>query len=221
MMFALYNANIRYEKELRRLIMEFTTKHYIDLMEEVKPALYKSYELFDKAGNIMQKIENLEKSKHNGKLSFGQILLLILFYLCYFFPGLFFHLHFKSKNKKEDEEIEKQLAILNEELDNVAVEFNSIKLEILTGVHTSNPMLLIQQIVPEDYLFPRPYAFERILSYFKNNRASNPKEAINLYEEELHRERVEYNQLNSLYQQKLQTIGTYANVVANSMNKNN
>lgn len=201
--------------------MEFTTKHYICLMEEVKPALYKSYELFDSAGNIIDKIENLEKSKHNGKLSFGQILLLILFYLCYFVPGLIFHLYFKSKNKKEDIEIEKQIITLNEELDKIGVEYNSLKLEILTGVHTSNPMLLIQQIVPEDYLFPRPYAFERILSYFKNNRASNPKEAINLYEEELHRERVEHNQLNSLYQQKLQTAGTYANVVANTINRNN
>ena len=94
-------------------------------------------------------------------------------------------------------------------------------MEILTGVHTSSPFLLIQQIVPKDYLFPRPYAFERILSYFTNNRASNPKEALNLYEEELHRERMEYNQQQALYQQRLQTVGTYANVVANSINRNN
>ncbi len=200
--------------------MEFTTKHYIDLMEEVKPVLYKSYELFDKASRVMDEIEKLEKSKTNGKLSFGQIILCIFFYFCYIIPGICYHIYFKSKNNKKDLEIENQIAALNKELDEVAVAFNSIKLEILTGVHTSNPMLLIQQIVPEDYLFPRPYAFERILSYFKNNRASNPKEAINLYEEEMHRERVEYTQQQAFYQQLRQTPGAYADYVR-KMNKNN
>lgn len=200
--------------------MEFTTKHYIDLMEEVKPVLYKSYELFYNGKNKLIEIEKLEKSKHNGKLSFGQILIAIIGYCCGMIPGIIYFFYAKSSNKSKDAEIDTQIIKLNEEFDKIATEFNGIKLEIFTGVHSSNPMMLIQQIVPEDYLFPPSDAFDCILSYFKNKRADTIKEAINLYEEEKHRERIEYNQLDSLYQQKLQTVGTYANVVVNSMNKN-
>jgi len=201
--------------------MNFTAQDYINVMEEVKPALYKYYSLFDTASNMMDEMENLEKQKTGGKLSFGQILICIIGYCCGMLPGIIYFFIAKSNNKSKDVEITKKIEALEKELDVIAPEINGLELEILTGCHTTNHILLIQQIVPKDYLFPKPYAFERILSYFVNNRASNPKEAINLYEEELHRERIEYNQQQSLYQQKLQTAGTYANVVANSINKNN
>lgn len=200
--------------------MNFTTKDYINVMEEVKPALYKYYSLFEKASNMMEEMENLEKQKTDG-LSFGQKIIFVFLLIFYIVPGVIYYFSAKSKNEKHNNEINEKIKSIEKELDIIAPEINGLELEILTGVHTSSPFLLIQQIVPKDYLFPRPYAFERILSYFTNNRASNPKEAINLYEEELHRERMEYNQQQALYQQRLQTVGTYANVVANSINRNN
>lgn len=201
--------------------MELSTKHYIDLMEEVKPALYESYSLFNIAKSKMIEVENLKKSRTNGKLSFGQFLIAIIGYCCGMIPGIIYFFYAKSNNKSKDVETDKKILELNEEIDNIAVKFNSLKLEILTGVHSSNPMLLIQQIVPEDYLYPPSDAFDCILSYFKYKRADNIKEAMNLYEEEKYKERIENVQLANLYQSRLQTAGTYANVIANSMNKNN
>ena len=42
---------------------------------------------------------------------------------------------------------------------------------------------IVKRYVPKDYCYP--YAIDKFVTYFRNRRADNIKEAINLFEDEL------------------------------------
>ena len=60
--------------------------------------------------------------------------------------------------------------------------------------------------IPELYVLPQDYRYldaaKSILFYLENGRADNMKEACNLYEEELHRQKMENLQVDILNQQQ-------------------
>ena len=71
----------------------------------------------------------------------------------------------------------------------------------------------ITECIPPKYQYS--FAVNAFCSYLQNCRASNLKEAINLYEEEMHRNRMEQMQSEMLHQQKYQTALAAVSAVAN------
>ena len=116
-------------------------------------------------------------------------------------PVYYFHSYFKPVNEKKFEEImleENQLVeeIKSEQTNAIAPYWNEIT-----------------ECIPPKYQYS--FAVNAFCSYLQNCRASNLKEAINLYEEEMHRNRMEQMQSEMLHQQKYQTALAAVSAVAN------
>ena len=73
----------------------------------------------------------------------------------------------------------------------------------------------IVEIIPPDYRYPS--AVESFYKYLNNNRANDMKEAVNLYEEEMHRLRMENIQLSIMEENQKQTYLQTQNALMNFM----
>lgn len=87
-----------------------------------------------------------------------------------------------------------------------------------TELHQAGQALVdaeVSRIYPKDYLYPEAIAY--VLTVIKNHRANSVTEALNLYEEALHRQRVENAQQQMIQEQQhvqqLQILGTVANTL--------
>lgn len=82
--------------------------------------------------------------------------------------------------------------------------------EFLKYIELQQRIYKVFHFFPEDYCFP--FAIEIICKYFINGRAHSMKEAINLYETEMHRERKEailHEQLKELQNMEPEYIYIY------------
>ena len=71
----------------------------------------------------------------------------------------------------------------------------------------------IQTFVPPNYRYST--AVYKFCDYLNNSRANNIKDAVNLYEEEMHRMRMENLQAQILQQQRYQTSLAEISAIAN------
>ncbi|WP_034444865.1 hypothetical protein [Butyrivibrio sp. AE2032] len=116
-------------------------------------------------------------------------------------PILYFYLYFKPIMKKESEDL-----MIEEE--RVLQEIKDAQIAEISPYWDQ-----ISDYVPTNY--QNSFAVSSFCSYLQNGRASNLKEAINLYEEELHRYRMEQMQSQILQQQKYQTSLAAVSAAAN------
>ncbi|WP_034444861.1 hypothetical protein [Butyrivibrio sp. AE2032] len=116
-------------------------------------------------------------------------------------PIFYFYLYFKLVNKRKID------AIDNEENQAIS-DIEEAQLDFIT------PYLgAVTECLPTKYQYS--YAVSSFCSYLQNGRAGSLKDAINLYEEELHRNRMEQMQSQILQQQKYQTSLAAVSAVAN------
>lgn len=136
--------------------------------------------------NIMYNPPSIMKS-----MIWGILILPDIYFLIYFLPII--------KKQKEDIDMEEKQTTF------------SIKEE--EKVIISPYWESIQRNVPPNYQYSM--AVNAFCSYFRNGRAYNMKEAVNLYEEEMHRNRMENMQAQVLQQQKYQTTLMAISAAAN------
>ncbi len=130
------------------------------------------------------------------------LILLPIIFVCMIVIGVvaYFLLH-KMLKKKMEKRHEKLV-------DSLQMDFNNNQLLYFDVLETVLPVL--KKYIPEDYWYSQAVA--SIGGYFRNGRAGTMKEALNLYEEEMHRLRMENMQEQTLRLNQKQT--TYAAISA-------
>lgn len=128
------------------------------------------------------------------------ILLLIFFGMVQFGIGIYLLMHFSLKGvfKKNTEKNVNKLKVQIDENQKAYYDLSQIIYPTL------------KRYLPEDYWYSQ--AVSSIAGYFRTGRASTIKEALNLYEEEMHRLRMENMQEQTLRQSQKQTA--YAAITA-------
>ena len=80
--------------------------------------------------------------------------------------------------------------------DDFRIPIEEAKAELETAENNLNANIGCVNLIPENYRYP--FALDEIYSYLVNHRAESWKEAVNLYEEQLHRWKLEENSEEAL-----------------------
>lgn len=119
-----------------------------------------------------------------GTISYGSIYCLIA-YLIYKFIGIFTS---ASKEIEADKWYNEQITPLNQKENKFLKEFKDYC--------ESDEFIFVQKIIPEEYFDSESVQY--FIKMLKNGRADTYKEVINLYEEHVHRKKMENMQIHGL-----------------------
>lgn len=137
--------------------------------------------------NELLKIEEMianHTAKKEHLPTFGQRCLRVFLLCCYIIPGIIYSISLKHNINKTIQECEEQIYILQKRA-------QELKYELVTKYDEITASGILN-ILSEEYM--QSNLLNKLISYLRLGRADTMKEALNLLEEEFHRNNIEYIQ---------------------------
>ncbi len=181
----------------------------IQILNSAKPSFDRMYQLLISYAEMEGEL-NAKRIEREQGLSLKEGVITFLLGICYILPGV---IYYRTKKKSKESRLNEEISMLENKLSEYDKELKNLANIIMkTG---------ITNILPEKYLNPVDRVVNYLLDYFNSGRADSLKEALNLYEEDSHRLRMEQMQNEALMQSQEQSrLLRYNNIInaANAIN---
>ncbi len=179
------------------------------ILNSAKPSFDRMYQLLISYAEMEGEL-NAKRVEREQGLSLKEGVITFLLGICYILPGV---IYYRTKKKSKESRLNEEISMLENKLSEYDKELKNLANIIMkTG---------ITNILPEKYLNPVDRVVNYLLDYFNSGRADSLKEALNLYEEDSHRLRMEQMQNEALMQSQEQSrLLRYNNIInaANAIN---